>query len=107
MLPQINRIKKKKDFDFIFKKGKSLKTSLLVFKILKNGLDYNRFASVVSLKVSKKAVVRNKIRRMFSAIMATKLKPADGIGKDIVIVAFSGIDKKPKEEIEQLINKII
>ena len=39
MLPKINRIKKKKDFEIIFKKGKSFKNNLFILKFIKNNLD--------------------------------------------------------------------
>ena len=63
MLPKINRIKKKKDFEIIFKKGASFRNNLFTLRFLKNSLGINRFGFVVSQKVSKKAVVRNKVRR--------------------------------------------
>ena len=85
MLPKINRIKKKKDFEVIFKKAKSFKNNLFILKAIKNNLEVNRFGFVVSLKVSKKATVRNKIRRRMSeAVKTENIKP----GVDVVLVAL-------------------
>jgi ribonuclease P protein component len=106
MLPKINRIKKKKDFDLIFKKGKSFKTSLLVLKIMKNGLDKNRFGFIVSQKVSKKAVVRNRIRRRLTEMVKDNIKP-ETIAQDVVFIALPGIDKKDFLEIKSEVQKII
>ena len=106
MLPKINRIKKKNDFDVIFKKGKSLKTSLLVFKIVKNGLKENRFGFIVSKNISKKAVVRNKIRRRFSEIVKEKIIPKNE-SVDVVIIALPGIDKKEFSEVKESVNLIL
>ena len=106
MLPKINRIKKKKDFDVIFKKGKSFKTSLLVLKIMKNHLAENRFGFVVSTKVSKNAVVRNKIRRRLSEITKDKIIPRNG-AVDVVLIAYPGIDKKDFLEIKSSLEKIL
>lgn len=63
MLPKARRIYLKRDFEHIFKQGGSLQGKLFRFKFLKNNLKHSRFAVVVSSKVSKKAVVRNRIRR--------------------------------------------
>ncbi len=106
MLPKINRIKKKKDFEDIFKKGKSLKNGFLIFKVAGNGLGQSRFGFVVSQKVSKKAVVRNKIKRRMSGIIRLNLKNIKN-GIDIVLVALPGIEKKEFSEIQNSINKLL
>lgn len=93
MLPKNNRIKKKKDFELIFKEGKSLSNSLFVVKFLSNNLELSRFAFVISQKVSKKAVVRNKIKRTLSRVIEGKLQEIK-IGQDIVFIVLKGINKK-------------
>ena len=65
-LPKKNRLKKKKDFEEVFKKGKAVRGNFLFVRYLKNSLQFPRFAFVVSSKVSKKAVARNRIRRLRS-----------------------------------------
>lgn len=103
MLPQINRIKKKKDFERIFKNSKSLKSTTqgapLIFKITKNSLGLNRFGFVVSQKVSKKATVRNKIRRRLSEAVKAEIENIK-IGTDVVIIALPGAEKKDFLEIK-------
>jgi ribonuclease P protein component len=104
MLPRKNRIKRKKDFKIIFKKARSRKNTLFVFKTTKNNLNLNRFGFVVSQKVSKKATIRNKIRRrLIEAIKTEKesIKP----GTDTVIIALPGIEKKNFSEIKKEIKK--
>ena len=44
-------------------KGKIYNGQFFTLRIAKNGLLYNRYAFVVSKKVDKRAVVRNKIKR--------------------------------------------
>ncbi len=63
MLPKSFRLSLKRDFENIFTTGRSYQGKFFRFKILKNNFKSSRFAVVVSLRVSKKAVVRNKIRR--------------------------------------------
>ena len=103
MLPKINRIKKKRDFEIIFKNSKSFKNNLFVLKTAKNNLGLNRFGFIVSLKVSKKATIRNKVRRRLSEAIKNK---ADEIrtGTDLIIIALPGIDKKEFSEIKESIN---
>lgn len=93
MLPKLQRIKKKKDFEAIFKKAKSFKKGFLIFKVSKNSLDVSRFGFVVSQKVSKKATIRNKVRRRLASIIKSEVnKIANGI--DVIIIALPGIEKE-------------
>ncbi len=72
MLPKINRLDKK-TFDFIFKNGRNYHSdSLYLKKYLLPESKENHFAAVVSKKVSKKAVERNKIRRQIFGILREK-----------------------------------
>lgn len=106
MLPKINRIKKKKDFEEIFKKGASFKNSLLILRVLENNLDSSRFAFIVSLKVSKSAVKRNKVRRRLSEIIrANFLEIKNGI--DVVLISIPGIEKKDFPEIKEAVEKLL
>ncbi|MDP3882971.1 MAG: ribonuclease P protein component [Candidatus Staskawiczbacteria bacterium] len=98
MLPKINRIKKKKDFEFIFRNGVSFKNSCLILKVVKNNLDYSRFGFVVSGKVSKKAVDRNKIRRRLSEIVKKEVIKA---GLDLVFISLSSAKGKSFSELKK------
>jgi ribonuclease P protein component len=106
MLPKLNRIKKKKDFEEIFKNSKSIKQDLLVFRVFKNGTELKRFSPVVSLKVSKKAVVRNKIRRRLSVIIQ-KFLPEVMEGYDILAIALAGLEKKEYLQLEDSVKKAL
>ena len=103
MLPKINRLTKKKDFDVVFKNGESIKNGFLAFKILKNNLKESRFGFVVSKKVSNKATIRNKVKRRLRdathALLKEVKKPTD-----VVVVSLPGIEKKDFLEIQKLIS---
>ena len=105
MLPKINRLKRKKDFERVFKKGKKFKEDLLLLKIIKNNLGLNRFGFVVSQKVSKKAAVRNKIKRRFRAIAGKEIKK-NKKGLDILFIVLPGLEKKEFQDVEKVINKL-
>lgn len=100
MLPKINRLTKKKDFDLVFQKGKGAKIGHFVFRTVKNSLTKSRFGFIVSKKVSNKATIRNKTkRRLRAAASQIKLKNPS----DIVIVALSGAEKIGFVEIKKTI----
>lgn len=100
MLPKINRIKKKKDFEIISKNGKNIKSNLFILKVLPNNFGISRFAFVISQKVSKKAVVRNKIRRRLSKVIEKKIKEIKP-GIDIVFIVLKAIETNSFLEIEK------
>lgn len=68
-LPKANRLKKKKDFDRVFKKGKAVNGSFLFVKSLPNSLSSSRFGFIVAAKFAPKAVTRNKVRRLLSDVV--------------------------------------
>ena len=105
MLPQQNRIKKKKDFERVFKKGKSFKQGFLILKIVLNNLTIGRFGFIVSQKISKKASVRNKIKRRLRELVRLKL-PQIKKGMDGVLVVLPGLEAEDFKEMEKIINKL-
>lgn len=82
----------------------SATTSLpeFVFKERGNGLLLNRFGIVVSKKIDKRAVGRNKIKRMFRDILVDFNKNI-AAGHDILVIVRIGVVNKAKEEIKLLI----
>ncbi|OGZ63022.1 MAG: ribonuclease P protein component [Candidatus Staskawiczbacteria bacterium RIFCSPLOWO2_01_FULL_37_25b] len=106
MLSEIQKINKKKDFDEIFKKGKIFKGGFLILKIIKNNSGKSRFAFIVSQKVSKKAVIRNKIRRRLAQIIRLNLQNIK-VGADIVLIALPGIEKENFLNIQKILNNLL
>jgi len=83
MLPGKHRLRKQKDFDRVYKRGKVIRAPLFLIRMGSAGTDLPRFAVVVSNKVSKKAVDRNRVRRRTHAAWRDLLprvkKPVDVI----------------------------
>lgn len=100
MLPKIHRLTKKKDFDLVFKKGKSARQGFLVCKAVGNNLAESRFGFVVSKKISTKATIRNKVRRRLQNTILTQLKNIQ-TSVDVVMVVLPGIEKKEFLEIQK------
>lgn len=69
MLAKQLRLVKEKDFKKIFKLGQSSYVKIFHLKILTNQLKSNRYGIVISSKVSKKSVERNKLKRQIRAII--------------------------------------
>ena len=69
MLPQVHRLRHEKDIKTLFARGKSVFGSMVGIKIRPNSLPLSRFAVVAGVKVSKKAVVRNRLKRQVRAII--------------------------------------
>ncbi|HZZ99585.1 MAG TPA: ribonuclease P protein component [Candidatus Paceibacterota bacterium] len=84
-LPEQNRIRRTRDFETIFKKGRSISGTFLFIKSVPAASGVTRFAFVVSSKVAKSAVNRNRIRRTLSAA-ARNLIPRLAKAWDMVVV---------------------
>ena len=100
MLAKENRINLNKEFDRVFKTGQSFYAKVIGVKTVPTDLKYTRFGILVGLKVSKKAVIRNKVRRQIRAIISQEL-PNLKPGKDVVIIVLPLILEKNFEEIEK------
>lgn len=98
MLPRKLRLTKEKDFRRTFRKGGCLTEKFLVLNAAENRLDYSRFGFIVSLKVSKKAAVRNRIRRQMREIVRTNIGAIKN-GFDIIISAKPAAEEKSYKEI--------
>jgi len=87
MLKRENRLTKDNDFDAVFKKGKTAYSKILLVKSLPNNLPENRFGILVGTKISKQAVIRNKIKRQIRAAIESELFLLNK-GNDFIIVVF-------------------
>lgn len=105
MLTSKNRLRKKNDIDGVFKKGRTAAGSFVFFKLIENFLNINRFAFIVSRKISKKAVLRNKIKRRLREVIKKNI-PNLPQGFDFLIIAKPIIVNKNFREIEKDINEI-
>jgi ribonuclease P protein component len=102
MLKKINRLTKDKEFDRAFKKGRSGYDKIVGVKITANDLEINRFGILISAKISKKAVIRNKIKRQIREIIRLEMDKLKQ-GNDCVIICLPEIVSKEYGEIEKSI----
>ena len=89
-----------------FNNSYSFSVPQFVLKERKNGLTLNRFGIVVSKKIDKRAVARNKIKRLFREALVDLNKNMT-TGHDILFIARVGILNKTKEENQDLVKSSI
>lgn len=105
MLKPHNRLVKTKEIDQVYKKGRSSYDRIIGMKILKNGLPHNRFGIIVSGKVSKKAVTRNRIKRRIRASVKEAEHELEN-GADYLIIALPPAAEKNFADINDSLRKL-
>jgi len=73
MLAQKYRLVKQSDFDLVFKNGRKAFNRLFFVRFAPNSRENCRFGVVISNKISKKAVVRNRLKRQTREIIRLNL----------------------------------
>ncbi len=101
MLKKINRLpagQKLKNTSFF-------KTTFFNLRIAKNNIANNRFGFVVKKSIDKRAVVRNRVRRVFRSCIEEMLGKIN-TGHDMLFVLEKGIIDKEREEVFSEIKKL-
>ncbi|KNZ42557.1 ribonuclease P protein component [Acetobacterium bakii] len=99
-MAKINSLKKQNDFNRVFKTGEVFGNKTFVMYYLKNGSEANRLGIVVSKKVSKKAVVRNKIKRRIKEAYRLN-EDSFAMGFDIIIIAKGSCQEEKYNNMEK------
>lgn len=102
MLPKNYRLRLKNDFDKLFKEGKFAGQAFLTLGFTKNKLNNSRFAVIVGKKVSKKAVIRNSVKRKVVEVIRLNLEQIK-LGFDVVFITKPEIQEKKYNEIEMAV----
>ncbi len=106
MLPKKHRLLIDEDFQAVFKKGRSFFSPIINIRYFKNKSELFRFGIVVSNKVSKKATIRNNIKRRLRAVIRKhfdEIKPSF----DCVVIAKPAILNSSYKEIEETVLKLL
>lgn len=106
MLARQLRLIKTKDFKRIFKLGKAYHAKIFRLKVLANESETNRYGIVISSKVSKKAVERNKLKRQFRRAVKQFDKRLF-LGFDLVIIVFPAALSQDYKFIESQLKKTL
>jgi len=98
MLPRLNRLNKRKDFERIHQQGQIARGRLMILKAKRNDFQYSRIGIIVSKKVAKKATQRNKIKRRMRRIVREEILLHNGY--DFVIILKHDAVSANYEELE-------
>lgn len=99
MLARKFRLTEKGDFDNIQNKGKVFQSENFGIGILKRGdAGPSRFGFIVSTKIAKDAVDRNRFKRAMSEAVRTSMVDIEN-GFDVVFLAKTSIIRIPTEKI--------
>lgn len=101
------RLSKSHEIKEVFKSGKSFGSGLFQIRFVPAALGLKKFAIIVGLKVSKKAAIRNRIKRKISEIIRlniSKVKPGYFI---VILVKPQAANEELKNLEEDLINSLV
>ena len=107
MLKKVNRISKRSEFDEIRKNGKMLGFSRFFGMVMVDKKDDElKFGVVISKKISKKAVERNKIKRRLMEVLGRNLDKFEK-GKRILFLVKKEALEASVDDFEEEINKVL
>lgn len=102
MLSKEFRLRKKEEVNLVFKTGESVSLPEIALRFLPNNLEFARVAVLVGVKLSKKAVVRNRIKRRLREVARLNFSKIPA-GLDLLIIAR---DHKLREMKFEALNKL-
>jgi len=106
MLPKIARLHNTKDISRVMRSGRFFRNTCLVVKYIRNTRKHCRFAFIVSNKISKKATVRNLIRRQLRSIIFL-YKDRFRENYDMIVIVRAPLLKLTFQEIEKELEKLL
>lgn len=102
MLPKIYRLPAKVKL----KQSTFLKTSLFTLKISGNHLPNNRYGFIVKKSIDKRAVIRNRLRRVLRSCIEEMLENIK-TGSDMLFFVEKGIIDRKRDEIYKELNVLL
>jgi len=110
MIPSLFRFHGHNSLRYVYANGKAVRTQLVTIKYVPNThRTHPRFSIVVSKKVLKSAVGRNRIRRRLYEYIRPIIKDMETVHDVVIIVTSSEVRKMPaielKEQLDQAFSK--
>lgn len=105
MLSKQYRLRKNKEFNFVYKHGKSVGSKLITFFYVKTSWKPNKFGFSISNKLGN-SVVRHKLKRRLTEIVRpyiTRLNPR----YNYVFIARKGLEELTFLELKQKVENIL
>lgn len=106
MLPRQHRLLATRDFQRIYRRGRSSRSQTLQLRMQENGRPITRFGIVVSNRIAKRAVVRNRLkRRLRESVrpLLSRIRP----GFDVILSAQTGADAATLQELRQDLQAVL
>ncbi len=100
MLARSNRLRLGRDIDRVYRQGRYGRGEFLAAKVSQRSSGNSRAAVIVGKKVSKQAVVRNRIRRRLSELLAAKWQQI-APGCDIVVTVYADASEVKSELLDR------
>ena len=89
-----------------FNNSRLFSSPLFTIKVKENRFSFNRFAIIVSKKVDKRAVVRNRIKRLINSCIE-ELRESLKQGQDMIFIVKREAINKSREDFFQAIKYIL
>jgi ribonuclease P protein component len=107
MIPFINRFHGHSSLRYVYKNGEAIRSRLVTIKAIINPhRKASRIAVVISKKVLKSAVGRNRIRRRIYEYIRSQLPAIDGVYDIVIIVLSSEIISIPYDDMSDQISQL-
>jgi len=94
---------RREQFTCVFRQGSGYPGSLVVLRVLRNGLDTSRLGLVVGKKVGG-AVQRNRAKRFVREAVSIRALEA---GWDVVVIARPGIQSAEYQDVERELQRLL
>ena len=107
MLAKIYRLAKKSDIDNLFQRGKRAFCPFFAVRFWENTLKNSRFAIVVANKVTKKATVRNRLKRQVREIIRLNISKFSNNYDILINVSPECLDKDYRTLEKKLLDLLI
>lgn len=111
MIPNINRFHGHSSLNYVYRNGQVARSRWLIIKTVVNPKrEHSRLAVIISKKVLKGAVKRNRVRRQIYTYASTLIPNLKGV-YDIAIIVSSGelfTESQPEifEQLDQVFNQL-
>lgn len=106
MLAREQRLTKSRDITAVMRRGRYGVSGPVLAKALANGTPTSRLVVVVSKKVSKKATVRNRVRRRVIGVVEASWQTVPA-GYDIVVTVRDDLSDAPATEVTKRVTEAL
>jgi ribonuclease P protein component len=103
---QDNRLKKAREFQGVFARGKGFREGSLLLKVKTETEGAPKFGIVISKKAAKQAVVRNRIRRVIKEALREDIGRVQN-GVQAAIIVLPGFEDKGLAAVQKNIRSLL